>query len=305
MLATKREDKPADTILKLSDGAVHQLKWWLSALISCQSGAPIPDIRGWAWVEGLDLHSDASGGAPGAGMGGVALQWKTDQSKLPWCREEWPSWINNKKKSETCGLKMHQKLTALEGAAALATLWMAAEEATGKTVYMFVDNSGFVFAMAKGHSRCLLANSLAKSVYDLGKALGSNIIVTKQPRCSDGASLCADALSKGDIDAARGFMDGKLEKNKRVVSRSLMMWLRDPVPDPALGSKMAAELRSKMSVLDWGEPVMSLAERKSCFFTRRAEDKRLGPRPRDRKKEGQKRKGAATRSRAKRMRTEK
>ena len=177
LLATEREDKAGETLLGLSLGAVQQLRWWLAALQTCQEGAPIPDIRNWAWQEGVELHSDAAGGAPGAGMGGVALQWKTETERLPWFHITWPEWLNNGYPSPTAKTKLKQKLTCLEGAAALSILSISAEEAKGRTVYLHVDNSGFVFAMAKGHSKCLFAHSMAKAVFDLGQSLGCKLQV--------------------------------------------------------------------------------------------------------------------------------
>ena len=175
LLATGREDKSGETLLGLSSGAITQLKWWLAALQTCQDGAPIPDIRNWAWFQGLELHSDAAGGAPGAGMGGVALPWSGQ--KLPWFMEAWPEWLNNGGQSPTARKRLKQKLTCLEGAACLGILSIAAVEAKGRTVYLHVDNAGFVFAMAKGHSTCLFAHTVAKAVFDLGQSLGCNVQV--------------------------------------------------------------------------------------------------------------------------------
>ena len=154
-------------VLKLSEGAIWQLKWWQAALRSCENGAPIPDIRGWARVDGITLHSDAAGGGPGAGFGGVGVACPGETS-MAWTQETWPEWLNKGEKSRA-GVKMNQKLSTLEGFAALAMLAGVAKEAQGHTVYLHVDNAGFIYGYEAGNSRCLYVASVAKALFDLGE----------------------------------------------------------------------------------------------------------------------------------------
>ena len=135
-------------------------------------------------------------------------------------------------------------------------------------------------------------------------ALDSSLAqVVKQARCSDQGSVAADALSKGSILEARQAMSDKLEKNKRVIPRSLQLWLQDPVPDMELGLRIAMEIGNKVEVLKWDFPRMTTEDRRKCLATRWSEDRRLGPRPKELKSQGKRKHGgeAGGRIRRKKM----
>ena len=247
-------------ILKLSKCAVHQMRWWLAALQTCHEGAPIPDIRNWARYQGLELHSDAAGASLEAGMGGVAKDCPSE-GKAAWTKEEWPLWLNNGGLSES-GVEMGKKLSTLEGLAAVGMLLGVAKEARGQTVYLMVDNAGFVFGFKAGHSSCLYLSTITKALSDIGIALGARIMVTKQPRCSDQWSNAADALSKNKEERFKEEMKGKVEQKKRVLPRTFKQWVQSPYPDPDLGLKIVQELSQGMELEIWEVPRMTLKEKK-------------------------------------------
>ena len=140
LLKMDKVKMPKEDVMKITPGAANQMRWWLAALSTCSPGAKIPDIREWTIVEGLSLHSDAAGGGPGAGLGGVAVNCPSE-TRIAWCQELWPVWLNEEKESPA-GDVLGQKLTFLEGLAALCMLAVMADEARGMTVYLFVDNAG-------------------------------------------------------------------------------------------------------------------------------------------------------------------
>merc|ERR1711940_31440 len=53
----------------------HQAMWWVSALVTCMKGTPIPDPRNFVPESSVDIFTDAAGGGVGGeaegGMGGV------------------------------------------------------------------------------------------------------------------------------------------------------------------------------------------------------------------------------------------
>ena len=155
LLKLDRRVAPKDEMLKLTPGCINQLKWWLAALATCSTGAPIPDIRDWSLVEGVHIHTDAAGGAPGHGFGGVAVD-TPSEDRSAWCQEVWPDWMNKCEASEH-GVTFNQKLTFLEGFGALSMLAMMSREVWGKTTYLHVDNSGVFWGYKNGTSKCLFA----------------------------------------------------------------------------------------------------------------------------------------------------
>ena len=113
LLKLNKRKLAKDEVIKISPGARKQLCWWAAALARCAAGATIPDIREWARVEGLVLHSDAAGGGIGAGFGGVAVD-TPSKTSMAWTQEVWPDWLNTEKESPY-GDILGQKLTFMEG----------------------------------------------------------------------------------------------------------------------------------------------------------------------------------------------
>jgi len=140
LLKLNKRKLAKEEIIRISPGARRQLCWWAAALARCAAGASIPDIREWALIEGIVLHSDAAGGGRGAGFGGVAVDTPSKNS-MAWTQEVWPEWLNEEKESPY-GDILGQKLTWMEGIASLAMLSVMTKEVQGNTVYLHVDNAG-------------------------------------------------------------------------------------------------------------------------------------------------------------------
>ena len=67
--------------------------------------------------------------------------------------------------------------------------------------------------------------------------------VEKIRRCSDGGSVLADAISKGDIDVIRKAWPKR--RNLVEIPESIVDWIKNPVDDMELGDKILEELKSK------------------------------------------------------------
>ena len=67
--------------------------------------------------------------------------------------------------------------------------------------------------------------------------------VEKIRRCSDGGSVLADAISKGDINMIRNAWPNR--RNLVEIPESVVNWIRDPVDDMELGDKILEELNAK------------------------------------------------------------
>ena len=67
--------------------------------------------------------------------------------------------------------------------------------------------------------------------------------VEKIRRCSDGGSVLADAISKGDIDVLRKAWPNR--RNLVEIPGSLLDWIRNPVDDMELGEKILGDLMAR------------------------------------------------------------
>ena len=67
-------------------------------------------------------------------------------------------------------------------------------------------------------------------------------------RCSGQGELAADALSKGEWEAAWAAMPDKNTDPGRIPA-SLLLWINDPVPDLNLGRKILLDMMAYTKVL--------------------------------------------------------
>ena len=67
--------------------------------------------------------------------------------------------------------------------------------------------------------------------------------VEKIRRCSDGGSVLADAISKGNIDALRKAWP--IKRNLVEIPSSLLSWIRNPVDNMFLGEKILEDLKAR------------------------------------------------------------
>ena len=86
----------------------------------------------------------------------------------------------------------------------------------GKVLVVLVDNQGTVGVYRKGHGKgCPYATCLVRAAYVVAKGMAIGLRVEKIRRCSDGGSVLADAISKGDIDVLRRAWPKETRINKQ------------------------------------------------------------------------------------------
>ena len=136
------------------------------------------------------------------------------------------------------------KMSALEQLGVLVSLCLLNESASGRTLEVFIDNSGAVFAFSKGYSRrCRYMNTIIMATLTISQAMGVNVIVTDVPRRSDHGSEVADDLSKGKTASVWGFQG---QNTRRLVApEALLSWIRHPTKDDmGVGYRILDELEA-------------------------------------------------------------
>ena len=112
----------------------------------------------------------------------------------------------------------------------------------GKVLVVLVDNQGMVGVYRKGHGKgCPYATCLVWAAFVVARGMAIDLRVEKIRRCSDGGSVLADAISKGDIDVIRKAWPNR--RNLVEIPESVVNWIRDPVDDMELGDKILGDLR--------------------------------------------------------------
>ena len=121
-------------------------------------------------------------------------------------------------------------MSMVEKMVVLIALCLFNQSASGKTLEVYVDNSGAVYAFEKGYSRrCRYLNTDIRVIMTLSHALGVKVKVTDVPRRSDWGLEVADDLSKGIVMTFDEFMGSY---NKRLVApESVCEWVRKPTKD--------------------------------------------------------------------------
>ena len=78
------------------------------------------------------------------------------------------------------------KMSVLEQLGVLVSICLLNQSTSGRTLEVFIDNSGAVFAFRKGYSRqCRYMNTIIMATLTLSQAMGVNVVVTDVPRRSD------------------------------------------------------------------------------------------------------------------------
>ena len=77
----------------------------------------------------------------------------------------------------------------------------------------------------------------------MARGMEIGLRVEKIRRCSDGGSVLADAISKGDIDELRRAWP--FRRNLVEIPSSLLDWIRNPVDDMELGEKILGDLMAR------------------------------------------------------------
>ena len=142
-------------------------------------------------------------------------------------------------------LEVHtNRMSMLEELGVLAALCMLNEHACNKTLQVFVDNNGAVFAYAKGYSRkCRLLNTIISAIKIVSHSLGINVVVTDIMRRSDEGSRVTDDLSKANKSTLSGFMG--TSNRVLLIPQTIWDWMKHPTMDDySLGHRIIAEINS-------------------------------------------------------------
>ena len=236
-------------MLIISGLVKQQLEWWIRAVELAKIGTKIPDPRTFTPRVYVEMFPDAAGGL-GPVESGLGSWFPTGNSH-PWIQVPWPELIQTNGRN-SLGTNFARKLTTLEGAAALMGLVSEPDLIRNKNVVIFTDNAGLTFAYEKGHSKCPYANTIAKAINYMGKALNATVWVQKTPRRSNLGEIVADELSKGNLEVAMSKM-GDPAGEQSFKSKVLLKWLEDPYPSRTLGEQIADEIAIFTPILDWGQ----------------------------------------------------
>jgi hypothetical protein len=221
------------------------LVWWTTKIKRAIKGYPIPMtgirmsgdvIKAWTDAAGPTMHHVRGIGVAIPGYGWTFLSWPT------WMEfQHSPIWDED---NDTY-MEVHtNKMSMLEELGVLAALCMLNEHACNKTLQVFVDNSGAVYAFAKGYSRkCRLLNTVISAIYIVSQSLGVQVVVTDITRRSDEGSRVADDLLKARKTSLQGFM--RQSNRLLLIPNAIWEWMRHPKPDDyALGHRIVAEINS-------------------------------------------------------------
>ena len=227
--------------------AREQAAWWLASLPAAVNESPIRDLS-TGTREGFDynLYPDAAGGSRDHkwnGAGGVC--WETGH----WYSVVWPRWIQHGD-TNSLGVAMQNKLTTLEGLAALFLLVAEPRLFRMRSICVWSDNLGLCYAYTKKGSRCPYAYTVARALREVARGLDILLEVRKTPRCSGAAEESADALSKGDLGRFRQYC-GHRKSAKSPVSKVLVDWLSDPYPTNQLGRMLLGEVEDGGTQVLW------------------------------------------------------
>ena len=236
-------------IFSLPNKQPPQARWWIWALLANSNWARIPEVRNIFPAVVVNLFPDAAGGSDtdiGRGLGGCI--W-TEEERKPWVYMAWPRVIQLGIKNRA-GHKFNNKLTMLEGAAALALMCSEPLLLKGRNIKVWTDNSGLAYSFKKGNSSCPYAATIIKAMDSVARALDCKLIVVKTPRVSGEGEFVADALSKGRISEALDRLPGH-RGGPSEIPRTLAKWLEWPTPSRVLGQAIVHEIGRHTETLKW------------------------------------------------------
>ena len=130
-----------------------------------------------------------------------------------WTFLSWPTWIETmsspiRDKDSNSYLVVHtNKMSMLKELGVLAAVCMLNQQGCNKTLEVYVDNSGAVFAF----------------INIVSQSLGVNVVVTDITQRSDTGSCVADNLSNADTSTLGGFM--KNSKRALLIPNTISEWM--------------------------------------------------------------------------------
>ena len=227
-----------------------QLEFWLKILPICSGNLPIPDVHSHLPPWCIEVYTDSAGGSFNSkywhGAGVVTVNF--------WAFVPWTFKINSGGMASD-GKAFSRKMSMLELVGPLLTMVTGYQWCRGNPVRIWVDNMGSVCIFKKGYtSSCRYATTLVLAIKTVAAALQCNVQLEKITRCSNHMAELADALSKGRFDRFRqiaklNYLAMPLDMPK--VPRTLLRWLKNPVPDDNLGHKLLEEMKHYTSLLSY------------------------------------------------------
>ena len=245
-----RADRPKSVMVKVTVQAREQAAWWLASLPAAAIESRILDLSvGCRDGFDLNLYPDAAGGSMDHSLNGAGgVVWETGH----WYSRPWPRWIH-RGQTNSLGMHLQRKLTTLEGLAALMLLTVEPRLVRMRSVCIWSDNQGLVYAYRGKGSRCPYAYTIARALAQVARGLDVLLEVRKTPRCSNKAEESADALSKGDLARFERNCAHR-QRRQSPVARVLVDWLKDPFPTNQLGRQLLLEIEdSGTEVLWWNQ----------------------------------------------------
>jgi hypothetical protein len=243
-LAIAGPDDDLDQIqVEVSPECKRQIMHWILLLQACPGWISIPnEPRPMPWA--CQVFTDAAGGSMdriGAGSGGVCGSW--------WFYIPWPKKVNAGG-WRIDGKKVGRKLSALELIGPLIAVAAGHKKFANSHVTVWVDNAGSVAIWQKGYStRCRLSSTIVTSIHAIAAAVGCTVNIQKITRCSNAEAAAADALSKGQFQAARGFV--QLDTEPARIPPALVRWINEPTPTDDLAHLILRELAADSPILNY------------------------------------------------------
>ena len=237
-----------------------QSAWWVRNLfLHSNHPAKFPPAKSLCPTPNIQLYPDAAGvSKDNLRLGCGAL---VDVIPPILCYMMWPPFIQENKVIE--GGRIGDKLSFLEGVAALCAVIAEPKLLFSKVVGVNSDNLGLVLAWRKGHSRCLLTYSVILALKALERAFNMRIVMKKVKRCSSPQTQIADALSKGLVKEIHDLFPHRSKTPPRY-SSTLVSWLNNPFPTRTLGHAIVRELASSYTLADadveWEDDFLSLVK---------------------------------------------
>ena len=141
------------------------------------------------------------------------------------------------------GQRWGLKLTLLEGYAAfLGLLTWLPEVVKRGSVVLRVDNTGFVYAFQKGHSRDPYVYTLVKALRYVAEQLEFRVHVVHVSRRTSGGDQIVDYLSKGEDGKVRDLAPESVEVG--IWSKCFLNWIKHPRVSWDLGRQIMVESES-------------------------------------------------------------
>ena len=217
-----------------------QARWWRVSLMVARRYSPIMFPEEGIPGNAVSVWTDAAGGSAGRIGPGLGVIYPRTFS---WAYLPWPTWLNEGFRNSD-GVRFSSKLTVLEGLGPLAAVCVAGMDAMGKVLVVEVDNQGTVGVYKKGHGKdCPYVTTLVRAADIVAKGMAIDLRVRKIRRCSDRGSCLADAVSKGEVSVLQ--KEWPSSRSLVELPRSIINWVKDPVEDLDLGTKVLKDLEAR------------------------------------------------------------